>query len=427
MKQNKIAIVGLGYVGLPLAIEFGKYYTTIGYDISDEKVNKLNKKIDTSGQLKKDDFLKSKNLIFTSSQKKIKIADFIIVAVPTPVDKTNTPDLQHLIDASKIIAKNMKKNSIVIYESTVFPGATEEVCLPILKKHSKLQHITDFNIAYSPERINVGSDEKKLYEIIKIVSADNSKTLNKVSSLYKKIIKAGVYNAVSIKVAEAAKVIENTQRDLNIALMNELSIIFDKMQINTLDVLNAANTKWNFVPFKPGLVGGHCIGVDPYYLTYKAKMLGYHPEVILAGRKINDHMAEFITSQTIKMMIRSDISLKGCEINILGLTFKENCPDFRNSKVFHIIEEFKTYGCKLNIHDPLADEHELKNSHKIKLSKWEKLPKAKVIIIAVAHDYYKNMKIEKFKKIMKKNTILIDIKSIFKDVTFDHKIKKWNL
>lgn len=339
--MSVVAVVGLGYVGLPLAVEFGKKRRTIGYDLSSSKIQSYRQHIDPTGEVSTDDLKRASQLVLTDDAADLSQADYIVIAVPTPVDQAHQPDFRPLIGASETVGKNMKPGAIVIYESTVYPGATEEVCVPVLEKCSGLKWKHDFHVGYSPERINPGDKEHTLTTIVKVVSGDDENTLEKVAELYESVVTAGVYRAASIKVAEAAKVIENTQRDLNIALMNELAIIFDRLNIDTLDTLEAAGTKWNFLPFRPGLVGGHCIGVDPYYLTHKAEMIGYMPQVILAGRRINDNMAKYVAEQTIKQIIKAGFNVRGAKVNVLGLTFKENCPDLRNSKVIDVIRELE--------------------------------------------------------------------------------------
>jgi UDP-N-acetyl-D-glucosamine/UDP-N-acetyl-D-galactosamine dehydrogenase len=381
----KVAVVGLGYVGLPLAVEFGKQYVTIGLDLSAEKIESYCRHVDPTGELSTDQLKASKRLLPTTDASALKDADFIVVAVPTPVDDAHAPDFSPLIGASTAVGKNLKRGATVVFESTVYPGATEEVCIPILERHSGLKWMQDFFVGYSPERINPGDKEHTLTTIVKVVSGDSPKTLELVSQMYGSIIKAGVYQAQSIKVAEAAKVIENTQRDLNIALVNELSLIFHRIGIETLDVLKAAGTKWNFLPFRPGLVGGHCIGVDPYYLTHKAEMLGYHPQVILAGRRINDGMGKYIAEQTVKCMINAGQKVKGGDAIVLGLTFKENCPDLRNSKVIDVIRELQTYGLNVHVHDPVAAAAEARHEYGVDLVAWDELPRAGAIVAAVAH------------------------------------------
>ncbi len=385
---NTIAVIGLGYVGLPLAVEFGKKYKTIGIDLSAEKVAAYARHTDPTGEVSSDELRAALHLTCSTDAKTIADADFIIVAVPTPVDEARKPDLTPLIKSSEIVGRNLKRGATVVYESTVYPGATEEVCIPILEKHSGMKWKTDFFVGYSPERINPGDKERTVTKIIKVVSGDTDETLRTVSEVYSSIITAGVYPASSIKVAEAAKVIENTQRDLNIALMNELAVIFHRIGIDTLEVLKAAGTKWNFLPFRPGLVGGHCIGVDPYYLTHKAEMLGYNPQVILAGRRINDGMGKYIAEQTVKQMIACGSSVKGARVNVLGLTFKENCPDLRNSKVVDIIAELKSYGIEVFVHDPEGDPEESMQEYGLLLTPWDELPRADAIVAAVAHRLY---------------------------------------
>ncbi|MBU1396544.1 MAG: nucleotide sugar dehydrogenase, partial [Gammaproteobacteria bacterium] len=342
--MSVVAVVGLGYVGLPLAVEFGKKMTTIGYDLSLEKIEAYRRFCDPTGEVSADDLKAATQLTVTSDPADLAKADFIIVAVPTPVDAAHIPDFSPLVGSSTTVGQYMKKGATVIYESTVYPGATEEVCIPILEKQSGMKWLQDFHVGYSPERVNPGDKERTITKIVKVVSGDDAATLDKVAALYGSVITAGVHRASSIKVAEAAKVIENTQRDLNIALMNELSLIFHRLGIDTLEVLKAAGTKWNFLPFRPGLVGGHCIGVDPYYLTHKADMLGYHPQVILAGRRINDGMGAYVAQETVKNMIANGVQVKGAKVNVLGLTFKENCPDLRNSKVVDVIRELQSFG-----------------------------------------------------------------------------------
>ena len=346
MVNENVCIIGLGYVGLPLAVEFGKIRSTIGFDISSERISELNKAYDRTLEVTKEDLMNASKLEFTSELTQIKDANIYIVTVPTPIDSSKKPDLSPLIAASEMVGKYLEKDNIVIYESTVYPGVTEEVCVPVLEANSKLKFNKDFYCGYSPERINPGDKVHTLTNITKVTSGSTPDVAEKVDKLYKEIIKAGTYKASSIKVAEAAKVIENSQRDINIAFVNELSLIFEKMQIDTLEVLEAASTKWNFLPFKPGLVGGHCIGVDPYYLTHKAEILGYHPEVILAGRRINDNMGIVVANQVVKNLVKKGISISGSKVLILGITFKENCPDIRNSKVIDVIRELESFHFK---------------------------------------------------------------------------------
>src|SRR3954465_4819303 len=356
--MTTVAVVGLGYVGLPLAIEFGKKYRTIGFDLSQDKIDAYRKKFDPTGEVGAEEFKAAAKLEVTTNPRSLREADFIIVAVPTPVDEAHNPDFGPLVGASTSVGQNLVRGATVVFESTVYPGATEEVCIPVLEKHSGLKWKQDFFVGYSPERINPGDKQHTLTKIVKVVSGDSPKTLERVAEVYASVVTAGVHRASSIKVAEAAKVIENTQRDLNIALVNELALIFNKIGIDTTEVLGAAGTKWNFLPFRPGLVGGHCIGVDPYYLTYKAETLGYHPQVILSGRRINDGMGKYIAEQTVKQMIQRGFPVKGADINVLGLTFKENCADLRNSRVIDLIRELASYGANLHVHDPIADPSE---------------------------------------------------------------------
>ena len=411
--MSVVAVVGLGYVGLPLAVEFGKQQTTLGFDLSGSKVESYKRYIDPTGEVSPEELRAARHLTVTTDPKQLAQADYIIVAVPTPVDLAHQPDFGPLAGASKSVGQNMKRGAVVIYESTVYPGATEEVCIPILEQYSGMKWKKDFHVGYSPERINPGDKEHTLTKILKIVSGDDADTLNKVAALYETIITAGVHRASSIKVAEAAKVIENTQRDLNIALMNELAMVFDKIGIDTLEVLQAAGTKWNFLPFRPGLVGGHCIGVDPYYLTHKAEMLGYQPQVILAGRRINDGMGKFIAEQTIKHMIRAGSQVKGAKINVLGLTFKENCPDLRNSRVIDVIRELQSYGIEVHVHDPVPDAGEARHEYGIELRTWEDLPRAQAIVMAVAHREFTGRPLQDYLSKLDSNGCFIDVKSQF--------------
>ena len=412
-KDTVVAVVGLGYVGLPLAVEFGKQYQTVGYDLSEAKVASYRNHCDPTGELSPEELKAASHLTVTNDPTVIKDADFVIVAVPTPVGDAHVPDLSPLVNSAITVGQHMKKGAIVVFESTVFPGATEEVCVPLLEKHSGMIWKKDFHVGYSPERVNPGDKERTLARIVKVVSGDDANTLSAVSDLYGSIITAGVHRASSIKVAEAAKVIENTQRDLNIALINELAIIFDKIGIDTLEVLEAAGTKWNFLPFRPGLVGGHCIGVDPYYLTYKAEMLGYHPQVILAGRRINDGMAAYVAQQTVKTMIRNGCDISGSKVIILGLTFKENCPDLRNSKVAEMVAELSDYGCDVLVHDPIANPEEALQEYGIHLTPWNQLPQADAIVAAVSHREYFAMPLTEITKHLKPGAVFIDIKSAY--------------
>lgn len=412
--MTTIAVVGLGYVGLPLAVEFGKKYDTIGYDLSEAKIANYRDYCDPTGEVSTEEFKAATRLRVSTDPSTLSAADFIVVAVPTPVDKAHTPDFTPLVGASTTVGKYMKKGAIVVYESTVYPGATEEVCIPLLEKHSGMKWKQDFHVGYSPERVNPGDKEHTITKIVKVVSGDDGPTLDKVAEVYASVITAGVHKASSIKVAEAAKVIENTQRDLNIALMNELALIFDKIGIDTMEVLQAASTKWNFLPFRPGLVGGHCIGVDPYYLTHKAEMLGYHPQVILAGRRINDGMAAWVAQQTVKQMINNGSHVKGAKVIVLGLTFKENCPDLRNSKVADLVRELQSFGCDVVVHDPIAKPAEAMHEYGITLTPWHELPTgADAIVAAVSHKEYLAMPLADLLGKLKPGGEFIDVKSAY--------------
>ena len=411
--MHTVAVVGLGYVGLPLAIEFGKKQKTIGFDLNPTKIENYKRHCDPTGEVAQEEFGAAPKLEMTADPRQLAVADCIIIAVPTPIDQAHQPDFRPLAGASRAVGQNMKKGVVVIYESTVYPGATEEICVPILEQYSGMKWKRDFHIGYSPERINPGDKEHSLTKIVKVVSADDAATLETVAQLYASIVNAGVHRTSSIKVAEAAKVIENTQRDLNIALMNELAIIFNKIGIDTSEVLQAAGTKWNFLPFRPGLVGGHCIGVDPYYLTHKADMLGYHPQVILAGRRINDGMGKFIAEQTVKQMIACGSQIKAAKVNILGLTFKENCPDLRNSRVIDVINELKSYGLQVYVHDPVPIQAEARHEYGIDLLAWDDLPVADAIVVAVAHKQFLAKRPADYAKKAVKNGSFIDVKSQF--------------
>jgi UDP-N-acetyl-D-glucosamine/UDP-N-acetyl-D-galactosamine dehydrogenase len=406
-----VAVVGLGYVGLPVAVEFGKRRPTIGYDLSRRRVENLKHKVDVTGEVSTAELIAAMHLQASVFPADLQAADFIIVAVPTPINAARQPDLTPLESASEAVGRHMKPGATVIYESTVYPGCTEEVCVPLLEKHSGMRWRQDFHVGYSPERINPGDKEHRFTKIRKIVSGDDAETLEKVAALYGSVVEAGVYRASSIRVAEAAKVIENTQRDLNIAFVNELAIIFERLGIDTGEVLKAAGTKWNFLPFRPGLVGGHCIGVDPYYLTYKAELAGYHPEVILAGRRINDGMGAHIARKTVQQMIHAGRNIKGARVNILGLTFKENVPDIRNSKVIDIIRELNEFGVETHVHDPLAAQEDALHEYGLRLSDWDSLPAADALVVAVGHEQYLKMPFEDLlKKVVRKGCV-IDVKS----------------
>ena len=408
LNNLSIAIVGLGYVGLPLAVEFGKKYKTTGFDINLSRIEELKSGYDRTKETNEKDLKSSQYLQYESNPQNLN-ANIYIVTVPTPIDSYKKPDLTPLIKASETVGKVLKKGDIVIYESTVYPGCTEEDCVPILEQFSGLKFNEDFYCGYSPERINPGDKLHTVTKIKKVTSGSTPKIANFVNELYLSIIEAGTHLAPSLKVAEAAKVIENCQRDINIAFMNELALIFDKMCIDTLSVLEAAGSKWNFLPFRPGLVGGHCIGVDPYYLTYKAESLGYHPQVILAGRRINDNMGKHIASETIKLLIKSNVAITASKILVLGITFKENCPDIRNSKVIDIIEEFKTYNASVDVYDPWADKHEVGQEYNLDLLEQVNLHNYAGIVLAVAHD---NFLEESFAKELKNfKGVIYDVKS----------------
>lgn len=411
--MTTVAVVGLGYVGLPLAVEFGKKVPTIGFDLSTRKIEQYQQFIDPTGEVSSADLRAATQLQVSANPAVLAEADFIIVAVPTPVDEAHQPDFRPLIGASEAVGKHLRRGATVVFESTVYPGATEEVCIPIIEQHSGLKWKQDFFVGYSPERINPGDKERTLTKIVKVVSGDSPETLERVAQTYGAVVTAGVYRASSIKVAEAAKVIENTQRDLNIALMNELAIIFDKVGIDTLEVLQAAGSKWNFLPFRPGLVGGHCIGVDPYYLTHKAEMLGYHPEVITAGRRINDGMGKFIAEQTIKHLVRNGWQIKDAPIIVLGLTFKEDCPDLRNSRVIDVIRELQSYGAQVLVHDPVADSDEAVHEYGVPLTAWDDLPAAAALVAAVAHREFKARSLDDYLGKLQARGVLTDVKSQF--------------
>ncbi len=428
LDNKTVAVVGLGYVGLPLAVEFGKRMTTIGYDLNEAKLASYRRCQDPTGGVGEQDLRAASMLKYTNNPADLAQADFIIVAVPTPVDDAHQPDFGPLHSACKLIAPHMQKGAIAIFESTVYPGATEEECIPVLEKGSGMRWMKDFHVGYSPERINPGDKEHTLTTIKKVVSGDDASTLETVAQLYELVVKAGVCRTSSIKAAEAAKVIENTQRDLNIALMNELAIIFHKLGIDTLEVLEAAGTKWNFLPFRPGLVGGHCIGVDPYYLTQKAERIGYHPEVILAGRRINDSMGKYVAEQTIKQIIQAGHSVNGSHVIVLGITFKEDCPDSRNTRVIDVVNELKSYGVKVSVHDPVADAEEARHEYGLELHSWESLPKAKAIVAAVAHKSFLGMETGEYLKKLERGGCFIDVKSRFDAKSFtDAGMHVWRL
>lgn len=426
MKQElnsiKLAVVGLGYVGLPLAVEFSKKRSVVAYDINENRISDLKNGIDITLEISSEELGSLGNINFTSNYEDLKNCNCYIITVPTPIDKYKQPDLGPLLSASKLVGSILKKGDIVIYESTVFPGATEEECVPVIENESNLVYNVDFFVGYSPERINPGDKEHKLTNITKITSGSNQKTADLIDGLYNEIITVGTYKASSIKVAEAAKVIENTQRDLNIALINELSIIFNHLDIDTTEVLNAASTKWNFLPFKPGLVGGHCIGVDPYYLTHKAQSIGYHPEIILAGRRLNDSMGKYIVGQLFKEMTKRKIQIVDSNILVLGLTFKENCPDLRNTKVIDIINELKLHNCNVDVFDPWVSSAAAEKEYQIPIENNYLNKQYDSIIFAVAHKEFMNLSEAQITSFKKKNSVLYDLKNILIEVKADLKM-----
>ena len=420
----KLAIIGLGYVGLPLALAFAKKFPdTIGFDIKQSRIDELKRGLDTTREVESDTLLSS-TIHLTASPEALQGVDVFIIAVPTPIDPSNRPDLTPIIKSSETVGKHIAKGAIVVYESTVYPGVTEEICGPILARTSGLTQGVDFKLGYSPERINPGDKLHTLSKIVKVVSGEDAATLNTLADLYGAIIEAGIHRAQSIKVAEAAKVIENTQRDLNIALMNELALIFDRMGIRTQDVLAAARTKWNFLPYEPGLVGGHCISVDPYYLTTKAEELGYHPQVILAGRRINSGMGAFIAQKLIKMLVAADKPVKNARVAILGMSFKENVPDLRNSRTADIYHELRAFGISPIVHDPLADTEECLHEYGIHLSQWEEIRDLDAIICAVRHDFYK---LQPLADKLRTGGVLVDVKSAIDPATLPSYVNYWSL
>ncbi len=419
----KIAVIGLGYVGLPLAVEFGKKFPTVGYDISESRVVELNSGLDTTLEATSDELASANQLRFTTTPSEIESCNIFIVTVPTPIDGSNTPDLSPVISATHLVGKYLNKNDVIIYESTVYPGATEEVCVPILEQVSSLRFNIDFFCGYSPERINPGDKTRRLTNILKVTSGSTPAIATRVDELYQSIITAGTHKASSIKVAEAAKVIENTQRDINIALVNELALIFNRVGIDTEEVLEAAGTKWNFLPFRPGLVGGHCIGVDPYYLVHKAETLGYHPQLISAGRRINDNMGHFVVSEVVKLMASKKINIVDSRILMLGLTFKENCPDLRNTRVVEMIYELtNTYNAKVDVFDPWVDKQEAHALYNLNLIGQPDNGHYDAIIVAVSHDQFKKLGIEGIKVFGKENFVLYDIKYLFSSSDVDGRL-----
>lgn len=418
----KIAIIGLGYVGLPLAVEFGKRYPTVGFDINKTRVDELSQNLDRTEELSTAEIALATQLAVTSDVSSIKDCNVFIVTVPTPVDEANMPDLEPLIKASETIAGVLKSNDVVIYESTVYPGTTEEICVPILEKHSGLSFNKDFFCGYSPERINPGDKQRKLKDILKITSGSTTEAANFIDDLYKKIIEAGTHKASSIKVAEAAKVIENTQRDVNIALINELAMIFNAIGIDTSEVLAAAGTKWNFLPFKPGLVGGHCIGVDPYYLTHKATVLGYHPELILAARRINSRMGLHVAHQVIRLMAKKRIHILDAKILVLGLTFKENCTDLRNTRVIDIIRELEDAGANVDVYDPWVDKEEAFREFGIRPITTIKPAEYDGLVLAVAHEQFLGLSDQETRSFCKDNCVIYDVKSVLDPCLIDGRL-----
>ncbi|MFJ7927801.1 nucleotide sugar dehydrogenase [Peribacillus sp. NPDC096448] len=412
-KKEKISVIGLGYVGMPLAISFSKIVDVVGFDISKEKVQNYLNGIDVTKEVG-NEAIKVTSAVLTWEEKYLRDCKFHIVAVPTPINSDKTPNLSPIIGASKTVGKNLTKGSIVVFESTVYPGVTEDICVPILEEESGLKYGIDFKVGYSPERINPGDKVHRLESIVKVVSGMDEDSLEEIANVYKMIIEAGVYKAESIKVAEAAKVIENSQRDINIAFMNELSIIFNKLGIDTNAVLKAAGTKWNFLNFSPGLVGGHCIGVDPYYLTYKAEEMGYHSQIVLSGRKINDDMGKYVAENTVKNLIKADKQIKGAKVGIFGVTFKENCPDVRNTKVVDIINELEEYGIETRVVDPLADKEDLWNEYRINPCNLEDIKEMDALIFAVPHEEFKSFSLEQVRELYwNHKPVLIDVKGMF--------------
>ena len=421
-KNVKIAVIGLGYVGLPLAIEFSKHFPVIGYDLNSNRIEELKRGFDKTRELSKDQLIKSDNLVFVSDHKEILKSNVYIVTVPTPVNKNNIPDLKPLKEASALVGSNLKKNDLVIYESTVFPGATKNICVPILETLSSLKYNKDFFCGYSPERINPGDKHHSLSNTIKITSGSNAKTAEFIESLYNKIVKVGTHSVGSIEVAEAAKVIENVQRDVNIALMNEFSMVFNKIGLDTHSILEAARTKWNFLPFEPGLVGGHCIGIDPYYLAYKSIKSGHTPEMILSGRKINDSMPKFVSEEILSLMKYKGLKTKTSKVLVLGFSFKENCPDHRNTKVYDLYNHLSQKIPKVDVYDPMIDIREAKKSYDVNFI--NKVPKKSynVIIIAVPHSSFINLGKNNFEEYSKSNRIIYDLKNLFKNKKNIHRL-----
>jgi UDP-N-acetyl-D-galactosamine dehydrogenase len=419
---STLAVIGLGYVGLPLAVEFSKKFPCTGFDLKAERIAELQRGVDSTREVCKEDLAQARQLRFTKDLQDLKACNVFIIAVPTPVNDSKQPDFRPLEGASRTVAQVVKPGDVVIYESTVYPGATEEVCVPILEQHSGLVLNQDFFVGYSPERINPGDHEHRLPSIVKVTSGSTPEIADFVDALYRSIIHAGTFKASSIKVAEASKVIENTQRDVNIALINELALIFNRLGIDTLEVLRAAGTKWNFLPFRPGLVGGHCIGVDPYYLTYKAQQVGYHPEMILAGRRINDSMGPYIASEVVKLMLKKRIHVADAQILILGLTFKENCPDLRNTRVVDIIEELESYGAKVDVHDPWADSEEAQKLYGLTMV--EEFPQHfyDAVVLTVAHENFFKLTKEDLEQLCRPKAVIYDVKQVFSQDMVDGRL-----
>ncbi|OEF29520.1 Vi polysaccharide biosynthesis UDP-N-acetylglucosamine C-6 dehydrogenase TviB [Vibrio rumoiensis] len=422
LNDSKIGIIGLGYVGLPLAVEFGKKFSTLGFDINAPRIAELDKGIDSTLECSSEELAEATHLQYSSNLQDLAECNVYIVTVPTPIDEHKQPDLTPLIKASEALGKVVNKGDVIIYESTVYPGATEEACIPVVEQVSGLKFNQDFFAGYSPERINPGDKEHRVTNILKVTSGSNDEVAEFVDNLYKSIITAGTHKASSIKVAEAAKVIENTQRDVNIALINELSIIFNKLNIDTLEVLEAAGTKWNFLPFRPGLVGGHCIGVDPYYLTHKAQTVGYHPEMILAGRRLNDGMGNYVVSQLVKQMLKKRIHVDGANVLVMGLTFKENCPDLRNTKVVDIVSELKEYNINVDIVDPWCSTEQAEHEYGLSLTKAPKAGSYDAVILAVGHNEFKAMGAQEIRKLGKSEHVLYDLKYILPKEAVDMRL-----
>ncbi|MBA6224536.1 Vi polysaccharide biosynthesis UDP-N-acetylglucosamine C-6 dehydrogenase TviB [Colwellia sp. MB02u-18] len=422
LNDVKIAVIGLGYVGLPLAVEFGKKYQTLGFDINQARITELNNGSDSTLEVSDEELAETTKLSYSCQPDDLKNSNVYIVTVPTPIDQHKQPDLTPLLKASEMLGKVISKNDIIIYESTVYPGATEEACIPVVEKKSGLVFNKDFYAGYSPERINPGDKEHRVTSILKVTSGSTPEIATIIDNLYRSIIIAGTYKASSIKVAEAAKVIENTQRDVNIALINELSIIFNKLNIDTLEVLEAAGTKWNFLPFRPGLVGGHCIGVDPYYLTHKAQSVGYHPEMILAGRRLNDGMGAYVVSQLVKNMLHKRIQVEGANVLIMGLTFKENCPDLRNTKIVDIVSELKEYNMNVDITDPWCSSEQAEHEYNLSLTEKPEAGHYDAIILAVAHNQFKSLGVDEIRKLGKQHHVLYDLKYILPKESVDMRL-----